>query len=139
MRFRPAQILAAVTILGMILSACGGGGGGTTSQSPAPSVPAKTLSWSPPTAYTDTTPLNPTTELQFFEIYVKEDGNFTPSDPVTAEVAAVDPATHASVTSFNLALLAPYLNPGVTYYVSVRAVSTGGMKSDFSSTATFSL
>lgn len=132
-------MIASIAILGL-LSACGGGGESTPqTQAPTSSAPAMTLNWNPPTAYTDSTPLNPTADLEFFEIYVKQDGNFTPSDPVTAEVSAVDPVTKASITSFDLRLLAPHLSQSIPYFVSVRAVSMSGVKSDFSPSASFSL
>ena len=40
--------------------------------------------------------------------------------------------------AFDLANLGPYLSPGVTYYVSIRAVAIPGLKSGFSAAAAFS-
>ena len=39
---------------------------------------------------------------------------------------------------FDLANLGPYLSPGVTYYVSIRAVAVAGLISVFSAAAAFS-
>lgn len=127
---RRPQILIVLTVLGILLSACGGGGGGS-SQDLQLTLPAKTLSWEPPDSYTDGTPLNPVADLKDFEIYVRQDASFGPIDPAVAVVAPAD-------RSFNLALLASSLSGGTTYYVSIRAVSKSGLKSDFSSPASFS-
>jgi hypothetical protein len=128
-----------------ILSGCGGGG--TTSSGDGATLPAdgggtplpaKTLRWAAPETYTDSTPLNPLTDLDRFEIYVNESGSFNDVDTPKAAVSAVDPATHTLTTSFNLANLGPYLSRGIAYRVSMRAVAVTGLKSDFSPPASFS-
>jgi hypothetical protein len=119
-----------------ILSGCGGGG--ASSSGDGTPLPAKTLSWAPPESYTDSTSLNPMTDLDGFEIYVNESGSFSDGDIPDAVVSALDPQTHTLTTSFNLANLAPYLSGGVTYRVSMRAVAVTGLKSDFSPPASFS-
>lgn len=119
-----------------ILSGCGGGG--TSSSGDGTPLPAKILSWAPPDAYTDSTSLNPVTELDGFEIYVNETGVFSNGDLPNAVVRAVDPQTHTLTTSFNLANLSPYLSKGIVYRVSMRAVAITGLKSDFSPPASFS-
>lgn len=123
-------------VLGLILPACGGGGG--TGADAGPQLPSKILSWSPPTAYTDGSTLNPTAELDSFEIYVNTSGSFNGSEPPLAYVRAVDPATHRVTTEFDLANLGPYLSTGVVYRVSLRAVALTGARSDFSPAASFS-
>ena len=128
--------LSLVTILLLgILSGCGGGG---ASSSDGGTLPAKTLSWAAPEAYTDNTTLNPMTDLDGFEIYVNESGSFSDGDTPSAVVSAVDPTTHTLTSSFNLANLAPYLSKGISYRVSMRAVAVTGLKSDFSPPASFS-
>jgi len=133
---RRKQILLILAVLGILLSACGGGGGagaGTSSnEGSPPPLPAKIMSWDPPVSFTDGTPLNPVADLQDIEIYVRQDASFGSNDQAVAVVAPVD-------RSFNLALLAPSLSRGTIYYVSLRAVSTTGMKSDFSLGVSFSL
>lgn len=118
------------------ISGCGGGGGETSSS--IPSYPARVVRWVPPTTYTDSTPLNPATDLDSFEIYVKTTGPFTVGDSPLALVSAIDPGTGQIATSFNLANLSPFLSLGVQYQVSLRAVAWTGAKSDFSSPASFS-
>lgn len=118
---------------GIFLGGCGGGGG-----SAGDSIPAKTLRWEAPSEYTDGTPLNVADDLDSFEIYLNEDGNFSPADQPVAAVAASDAGSGRITTSFNLNYLAPFLSEGVQYYVSVRAVSKNYMKSEFSPSATFS-
>ena len=87
----------------VILSGCGGGGvssSGDGNPSPADDggtpLPAKILSWAPPESYTDSTSLNPVTDLDGFEIYVNETGSFSNGDLPNAVVSAVDPQTHTS-------------------------------------------
>ena len=127
--------LATMVVLA-ILSGCGGGG--ASSSGDGTPLPAKTLSWAAPDSYTDSTSLNPMTDLDGFEIYVNESGSFSNGDIPNAVVSAVDPQTHTLTTSFNLANIAPYLSKGIAYRVSMRAVAVTGLKSDFSPPASFS-
>jgi hypothetical protein len=127
--------LATMVVLA-ILSGCGGGG--ASSSDDGTPLPAKTLSWAAPESYTDSTSLNPITDLDGFEIYVNESGSFSNGDTPNAVVSAVDPQTHTLTTSFNLANLGPYLSRGIVYRVSMRAVAITGLKSDFSPPASFS-
>ena len=127
--------LATMVVLA-ILSGCGGGG--VSSSGDGTPLPAKTLSWAAPESYTDSTSLNPMTDLDGFEIYVNESGSFSNGDTPNAVVSAVDPQTHTLTTSFNLANLGPYLSKGIAYRVSMRAVAITGLKSDFSPPASFS-
>ena len=136
--------LATMVVLA-ILSGCGGGGASSSGDgTPLPTdgggtaLPAKILSWAPPNYYTDSTSLNPVTDLDGFEIYVNETGSFSNGDLPNAVVSAVDPQTHTLTTSFNLANLSPYLSKGIVYRVSMRAVAVTGLKSDFSPPASFS-
>lgn len=121
-----------------ILTGCGGGGGSSSSGDGGSSLPAKTLSWAAPESYTDSTSLNPLTDLSEYEIHVNESGSFADTDTPIAVVRAVDPVAHTLTSSFNLANLGPYLSRGVVYRVSMRAVAVTGLKSDFSPPASFS-
>ena len=113
---------------------CGAGGGGGSSGE---SIQTKILQWEPPSAYTDGSTLQAATDLDTFEIYVNQDGNFLEDDQPDAAVGVVDPGTGQVTSSFDLAQLAPFLTKGVEYQISVRAVAITGLKSDFSPSATF--
>jgi hypothetical protein len=124
---RHERILASLAILGAILSACQGGGSSSTS----PTLPTRTVGWVPPQYFADNTPLDPARDLKGIEIHVKQDASFGPAD-IPAAIAP------PSDNHFVLSTLDPPLSRGVTYYVSVRAVTNEGVKSDFSAIASFS-
>ena len=112
--FRRAIVLALIAALATI-AGCGGGGSSSDSGTPPPvgsALPARTLSWEPPTSYVDNSTMNPVTDLDRFEIHVNESGSFTDTDPPMAAVSAVNQATHTLTTSFNLANIGPPLTVG---------------------------
>jgi hypothetical protein len=127
-----------VISLGLTMATFIGCGGGGSSSEPGVSLPARTLSWEAPTSYVDSTPMDPQTELDRFEVYVKTTGSFNDADPPMAALSAVDPTTKGITNSFNLANLSPNVTEGPTYYVSLRAVARTGLKSDFSPPVSFS-
>lgn len=135
---RRKSAAASILLALFLLAGCGGGGGGTESGDGGTVLPPKILSWSPPSKYTDSTPLNPKAELDSFEIYVNKSGSFSDSDMPSAYVQAVDPGSGQVTTQFDLANLGPFLSAGVVYRVSLRAVALTGAKSGFSPAATFS-
>jgi len=121
-------------------SGCGGGGSENSAESfstGGTALPEKILSWEAPSSYTDGTPMVPQVDLDRFEVYVNESGSFGALAVPRAILGAVDPSTHQLTTSFNLANI-PALTSGVQYWVSLRAVSLTGIKSDFSAPASFS-
>jgi hypothetical protein len=124
-------ILVTVAVLGALLCACGGGGS-SSSQPSQPPLQAKMMIWKAPQYFMDNSLLNPATDLQRFEIYIRQDPSFGPGDNAIATASPVE-------NSFNLATLVPPLSKGVTYYVSVRAVTVEDEKSDFSPAFSFSL
>jgi len=126
---RNKRILAVLAVLGAILPACSGGGGGSST---APSIAGKSVYWAAPQYFTDNTPLVPSRDLQGFEIYIRQDPSFGPTDSPIVTTSPLD-------TTYNLANVSPPLSKGVTYYVSLRTVTVEGMKSDFSPAASFSL
>ena len=116
-----------------VVAGCGGEGSGGSEL-----LPSKMVSWNPPATYQDGSSLNPATDLDNYEIYVKETSDFADTDNEMAALSATDKATGQVCTSFNLANLATFLSEGVTYHVSIRAVAKNGLKSDFSPSASFS-
>jgi len=144
-----------IFILLTLFSGCGGGGSGEISAGsvsapttppvtppatppPIEPIPSKILSWQPPTKFLDDTPLEPAKDLESFEIYVRGDGSFTENDSPMALVSAVDSTSGQLNTNFNLANLEAFISKGVVYQVALRAVAISGVKSAFSSPATFS-
>jgi hypothetical protein len=130
---------------GMFLSGCGGGGGEGTSTSESslptnPSGPASFLVWDPPQTYEDSTTLDPYVDLDYYEFYIRADMNFTDNDLPVAQVAAVEDILSPDgrqylqdlVTEFDLQNLLPFVSPGQSGYLSIRAVGVDGLKSEFS-------
>jgi hypothetical protein len=124
---RHAPIIAVLAVLGVGLSACSSGGSPS-----APVVLGKSVYWAAQQSFTDNTPLVPSRDLQGYEIYIRQDSSFGPSDNAVATAPPLD-------NSYRLANLSPPLRQGVTYYVSLRAVTVEGVKSDFSPAVPFSL
>ena len=124
----------------MLFAGCGGGGGGESSVSSVPSGPVTVLGWDPPESYNDSTPLDPYTELDYYEFYVRGDDNFTDNDLPVAQVAAVEDILSPDgtyylqnlITEFDLQNLLPFVPPGTNGFLSIRAVGVDGLKSDFS-------
>ena len=125
-RQRHALLLVALPVLGAFISGCSGGG-----SSSAPSVPGKSVYWTTPRYFTDNTPLDPSRDLEGFEIHIKQDPSFGPGD---TPVGTASPLQN----SFHLGGITPPLTPGATYYVSLRTVTVAGMKSEFSPPVAFS-
>ncbi|HEY3490772.1 MAG TPA: hypothetical protein VGK27_11725 [Candidatus Deferrimicrobiaceae bacterium] len=116
--------------IALTVAGCGGGGGASTS---GPSI-SRTLTWSPPTAYQDNSPLDPGHDLAGYNIYIKsEEAPFSEQD---AEIAVVAPGQ----TSLDLVPVCRLQGlAGGTFHVSVRAIAMNGLMSEFSPTASFSL
>lgn len=141
---RSFAIWVIALILPIALAACTGGGSagdaggsagdpGSSANGGSPPV-TKILSWAPPTAYQDNSALDPMRDLAGYNIYIKSSSApFTDSDIESAFASSKQ-------TSIDLIPVCRLhgLQPGI-YHVSVRAIATNGLKSDFSPAAAFKL
>ena len=142
MRRRGSRNLPLLAIaVGALLAGCGGGGDspGLQNQSPGPSAPASVLAWDPPGNYADNLALDPYKDLDHYEVYVRQDVNFTSNDVPVALIAAVTDAPAAAgvaggkrlETEFILENIEPFIPQGSRHYVSMKAVGIDGQKSCF--------
>jgi hypothetical protein len=122
----------------ILLVGCGGGGDSPQSQGPATSGPASVFAWSAPATFNDNTPLNPSTDIDYYELYLRTDSNFTNSDQPAVQIAAVADmpspdgrsVVKSPVTEFTLDVI-PSIPAGNLLYVSMRAVGIDKQKSAF--------
>ncbi|MGB5195604.1 MAG: hypothetical protein WBN64_00905 [Candidatus Deferrimicrobium sp.] len=124
----------------LLLAGCGGGGGGETpqSQGTAPSGSVSVLAWTPPATFNDNVVLDPVRDIEYYEIYVRQDPDFIDSDLPVAQIAAVGDSASADgltvvrspVTECTLDSI-PSLPAGARLYVSMRAVGVDRQKSAF--------
>jgi hypothetical protein len=137
---RGLPILPALT--GILLAACGGGPEPAQSQIPgpgtAPAASVSVLTWTPPANYADNTAMDPYRDLDHYELYVREDADFSDADLPVATIAVVadSPEAGGSVTKvleneFVLENVEPFIPEGDRHYVSMKAVGIDGQKSGF--------
>jgi hypothetical protein len=125
------EFLGVLLVLAMLgVAGCGGGESAGVAPPPGSGGTASVLAWDPPMAYVDNTPLDPYVDLDHYEFYIRSDDNFTDNDMQMAEVNAV--MNQTLVTNFDLNNLLPFLPPGTSIYLSIRAVGVDGSKSPFS-------
>ena len=132
-------VLVSLLLAGSALLARCGGEQETTVASVSPGT-VSFLAWDPPQTYDDSSSLDPYTELDYYEFYVREDGNFTDNDLPVAQVAAcadiLSPDGTVYIpnltTEFDLQNLLPFLPPGTSGFLSIRAVGIDGLRSQFS-------
>jgi len=131
----------------LLLAGCGGGGGGSAvGEAPGvpPAGPVTVLTWDPPATFADNEPADPYRDIDHYEVYAREDANFTNSDlpvMVIPAMTSVD-STRAPSTDgikkgrklnleFTLENLNPYISKSGRHYVSLKAVGVDGQKSAF--------
>ena len=90
-------LLLILTLIGTLAAGCGGGG-----ESGASSGPLSALGWDPPSAYADNAALDPYQDLEYYEVYVRQDQNFTDNDDPVALIKAVTDDPTASGTGKKL-------------------------------------
>ena len=131
----------------ILLAGCGGGGGGSAGgEAPGvpPAGPVTVLTWDPPSSFSDNEVVDPYRDIDHYEVYAREDANFTNSDNpvmVIPAMTSVD-STRAPSTGvmkkgkkpnseFTLENLNPYISKASRQYVSLKAVGVDGQKSAF--------
>ena len=125
-------LLIILAVSGALAAGCGGG-----AESAAPSGPVSALGWDPPGTYSDNAPLDPYQDLEYYEIYVRQDTNFNDNDVPLAQIKAVTDEPVAAgngkklETEFILENLRPFIAQGKLYYVTLKAVGVDGQKSSF--------
>jgi len=134
-------LLALSLVMTLLASGCGGGREAPpTLAGGSPTPPAAVLVWDPPRTYADNSPLDPYRELDYYELHLRGDQNFTETDAPVAQIVAVtnilSPDGHTSTsvptTEFPLNNLSPFIQSGNVYYIRLRAVGVNGLKSHFS-------
>jgi hypothetical protein len=102
------------------------------------------MTWDPPASFADNEPMDPYRDIDHYEVYAREDANFTDSDlpaMVIPAMASVDstqtPSTGGKKTGkkllseFTLDNLNPHVSKASRQYVSLKAVGVDGQKSAF--------
>ena len=130
----------------LLLAGCGGGGGGSAGvEAPGlpPAGPVTVLTWDPPSSFADNERVDPYRDIDHYEVYVREDADFSNSDlPVVVipALTSVDPTRAPSTgvkkgrrpnSEFQLETLDPYISKASRQYVSLKAVGVDGQKSAF--------
>ena len=136
------KIFLGTFVLATVFAACGGGGAESYNPAPEPNSPYM-LSWDAPDTTIDNTVIDPYEDLNHYELYVSETGDFSEEDAPVAFVSAIEDfqdadgvASKKLVTEFDLALLKGLPN-AQQLYVSLRAVGADGQKSDFMNPVTW--
>ncbi|MBI5575833.1 MAG: hypothetical protein HY896_05665 [Deltaproteobacteria bacterium] len=131
----------AVTIAILLIGCGGGGGGGESGQgTTSPGSSAPSLAWDPPTTFSDNSVMDPYADLDYYELYLRSDEQFSDSDVAVAQVSAVtnvlgpDGRTYlpSLTNAFNLNNLAPFTQSGTVYFLSIKSVGVDGLRSGFS-------
>lgn len=143
---RLQQIFALAAVVAALLPGCGGGGEGASTQS-AGGGGAQTLAWDPPQTFSDSSPMDPYRELDYYELYLRSDPNFTDNDAPVAQVSAISNIlnpdgisyTQMLTSEFSLGNLLPFTEQGAVYFISIRSVGVDGLKSNFSAPVTWNL
>jgi hypothetical protein len=133
-------LLAGCIMIGVLAAGCGGGGEAAVDSPIAPPAgPVSVLAWDPPSSYIDNVALDPYRDLDHYEVYVRQDSNFSNDDLPVALIAAVvdappaagNPTAKILETEFVLENLEPYIPAGNRYFVSLKSVGIDGQKSEF--------
>jgi len=140
-------LLLTLAAIGVLASGCGGGGGGAAeggTPGVPPAGPVTVLTWDPPSSFADNERMDPYRDIDHYEVYAREDANFTNSElpvmviPAMTSVDATRAPSTGGVTSgrrplseFTLENLNPHVSKASRQYVSLKAVGVDGQKSAF--------
>jgi len=137
-------LLLAWAAIGILASGCGGGSTGGEAPGVPPSGPVTVLTWDPPTRFKDNEPMDPYQDIDHYEIYAREDVNFSNYDlpaMVIPAMTSVDstqtPSTGGKksgrklILEFTLEDLNPHISMASRQYVSLKVVGVDGQKSAF--------
>jgi hypothetical protein len=139
-------LLLAWATIGVLASGCGGGGGSIKGGDPSvpPAGPVSVMTWDPPASFADNEPMDPYLDIDHYEVYAREDANFTNSEfpvMVIPAMTSVDstraPSTggikrgRKPLSEFTLENLNPHVSTARRQYVSLKAVGVDGQKSAF--------
>lgn len=136
-RFRIRRSIFMIIMIAILLPSCGELE--EQSQVSQPSGMVTALEWDPPEVADDGTPMDPRQDLEYYELYLRTDTNFGDNDLPVAYVASFTDVFSPDGGSFKRELvnefildnLLPLTERGKQYYVSIRAVSGDGKKSEF--------
>jgi hypothetical protein len=136
-RFSAMKMLLGGFASALLLAGCGGGGGSSQSQALPPTGSASVFVWSAPSTFKDNSPLDPSTDVAYYELYLRTDPNFTDSDQPAVQIAAMAEVpspngryvVKSPVTEYTLELI-PSIPAGNLLYVSMRAVGIDKQKSE---------
>ena len=146
-RFTAMRMLLGGFAAAILLAGCGGGGSGSAGgEAPGvpPAGPVTVLTWDPPASFADNEPVDPYRDIDHYEVYAREDANFTNSDlpvmviPAMTSVDSTRAPSTVSIKSgrkphseFTLENLNPHVSKASRQYVSLKAVGVDGQKSAF--------
>jgi hypothetical protein len=146
-RFTAMRMLLGGIAVALLLAGCGSGGGsasGGEAPGVSPAGPVTVLTWDPPARFADNEPADPYRDIDHYEVYAREDANFTNSDlpvmvipPMTSVDSTRAPSTGGMKKGrkpnleFPLENLNPYISTASRQYVSLKAVGVDGQKSAF--------
>lgn len=119
---RLSMVSVSLIAIAVLVSACAGGGSSSNEAAPTAQGPMSSVavSWQAPQQYTDGSSLNPSTDLNSYNVYYG-----TASHSYTGVVNVANPGTVSNITeNLNLA--------SGTYYIAVTAVSKDNVESDYS-------
>ncbi len=123
--------IASIIILPMVLGGCSGDSDAVLSANQLEVFLGEgsvTVSWIPPTTFSDGTPLSPS-QLQAFRLYLGED------EENMQKIIDIDP--NENMSSYQVRYNANAIERNFTYFVAMSTVTSGGLESELSEAVSF--